>query len=68
MKQRLVPIDALAVLGVAAAPARSGDPAPRARFERSANLTPHFERVGERSVFYVEGWPHTVLTVEKSKR
>jgi hypothetical protein len=35
-----------------------------ADFERSDDLTPHLERVGERSVLFVEGWPHTVLTAE----
>ncbi len=31
---------------------------------RSENLMPHFETVGGRQVFYVDGWPFTVLAVE----
>ena len=30
----------------------------------SADLAPHFESVDGRPVFYVDGWPFTVLTVE----
>jgi hypothetical protein len=64
MNRRPVLVLAPLVLSLAAQPARGGDPAPSAGFVRSQDLTPHFERVGERSVLYVEGWPHTVLTVE----
>jgi hypothetical protein len=31
---------------------------------KSLNLMPHFESVDGRQVFYVDGWPFTVLTVE----
>lgn len=51
------------LLTLSAAPGRAD--APRAAgFEQSEDPTPHFERVGDRSLLYVEGWPHTVLTVE----
>ena len=54
----------LLALGLAGAPAKGSDPALGVGFERSPDRSPHFERVGERSVLYVDGWPHTVLTAE----
>jgi hypothetical protein len=38
--------------------------APDSRIEKSPNLMPHFEEVNGRQVFYADGWPSTVLTVE----
>lgn len=31
---------------------------------RRADLTPHFEEVDGRKVFYVDGWPFTILSAE----
>jgi hypothetical protein len=64
MKRLLVFVLVPVVSFFATLPAGAGEPAPDVGFGRSGDPTPHFERVGDRSVFYVEGWPHTVLTVE----
>jgi hypothetical protein len=64
MKRLLVSVVVPAVFGLAAAPARAGDPASTPGFEKSRDPAPHFEQIGDRSVLYVEGWPYTVLTVE----
>jgi hypothetical protein len=57
-----LPIPAVIWLVLSLTPPTAG--AGEAAFERSDDPAPHFERVGERFVLFVEGWPHTVLTAE----
>jgi len=54
----------LIVLGWYGARFSNGEEPSQTMVRHSDNLTAHFETVGGRQVFYVDGWPFTALAVE----
>lgn len=58
-------VAAVVLAGMAGLTPSRAQPSPSsAVVPRSSNLMPHFETVRGRPVFFVDGWPHTILTVE----